>query len=562
MAAAAVSAPDAMAAIGQPAVTLTPSSATAGSIANLGTDITFNPSSGDTAKDLTLALPPGLIANAGIDGGACLKSSTPATACQVGTGTVTATASFLGIPAKTALSATFDLVAPPGAADLAGLAVLVKDPFSGKPTQLGTPAAITLRSGSDPAGIGLDIVFTSIPNTFDGFSISLDEINSTFDGLRFPATCPSTPASVVVTADSYSDATPQTGSAPLTVTGCSALPYAPAFTVTATRDASDQGVGLTTDVTQAAGQAPSRSVSLAFPPSVLAPNLSVIGALCSDPASGTCTPVGSASSTSPVYPAPLSGKAYLTGSVLAPSLTLVFPAPFSLTLSGTVNLGTDSTTFTGLPDIPLTDLAVTLNGGANSVFEASCTNSRGTASATLTSQNGDQTKAVSAPFTVSGCDTLVGGGTRTTKPPLGAKPQIHAVALSGLAGGKPALLFQLVAGRNAAKLSSFTIELPRGLSFVRHRVRSVLTVQGVSVTGAAIKSLALSRGHLVVRLRKPVSSLILSASNRALRETGGLRSQARHNRLTRLKLSVIVADAAGHSTTLPVVLTHLSTKKK
>ena len=249
-------APAASASIGTPAVTLTPGSGTAGATANLGTDIKFSPSSGDSAKDLTLELPAGLLANAGIDGGACLKSATPASACQVGSGTVTATEYVLGLPGPPiSLSATFDLVAPPNSSDLAGLAVLVKDPISGAVTQLGGPAAITLRAAGDPAGVGLDIEFTAIPNTFDGLSISLDEINSTFDSLRFPDSCPATPATVIVSADSYLDPTVQAGSAPLKVTGCGSLPFTPGFAVSVTKDSGDSHVAVSTDITQTIGQA-------------------------------------------------------------------------------------------------------------------------------------------------------------------------------------------------------------------------------------------------------------------------------------------------------------------
>ncbi len=149
LAAWAVLAPAASASIGTPALTLSPNSATAASTANLGADITFTPSGGDSVKNLTLQLPAGLIANASIDGGACLKSATPLPACQVGTGTVTATENSLG-GAMLSLPAEFSLVAPPAPADLAGLAVLVRDPVSGTFQQLGTPATVTVRPGSDP----------------------------------------------------------------------------------------------------------------------------------------------------------------------------------------------------------------------------------------------------------------------------------------------------------------------------------------------------------------------------------------------------------------------------
>jgi hypothetical protein len=542
-------APAASASIGTPAVKLSPASGKAGATANLGTDIKFSPSSGDTTKDLTLALPAGLLANAGIDNGACLKSATPMAACQVGSGTVTATATFVAVPAATTLNATFHLVAPPGPADLAGLAVVVTDPFSGKPTQLGTPAAITIRPATDPLGVGLNIAFTKIPNTFDGFAISLNEINSTFAGLRFPASCPASPASVVVSADSYNDSTIQTGRAPLTVTGCGSLPYSPAFTATVVRDSSDSQVHVTTDITQTADQATSKSVSLAFPSSVLVPNVGVIGALCSSATFAGCTPIGSTKAVSPLYPVPLTGQAYLTGSFTAPTITLAFPAPFSLTLTGAVDLGSNSTRFGGIPDFPLTDLQVSLNGGPHAVFEASCTNSSGSATATLTSQNGDQTKAVSAPFTVSGCVSPPGGGKGQPPPPSGGgKPQIHAASMSGLASGRPSLVFQLVAGAKAPKLSSFTIELPSGLRFVRHRVGKRLTVSGISLSGAKIKSIALQHGHLVVTLRRPVASAIVDVSPRALGESRSLRSQAKHRRLKSLKVIILVRDAKGKVT--------------
>jgi len=54
----------ASASIGTPTVTLTPGSAPAGSTANLGMDLKFSPTGGDSVKDMTLTLPAGLLANA------------------------------------------------------------------------------------------------------------------------------------------------------------------------------------------------------------------------------------------------------------------------------------------------------------------------------------------------------------------------------------------------------------------------------------------------------------------------------------------------------------------
>ena len=109
-----------------PSLTLSPTSGVAASTQNLGTDITFGYStSGDTVKDMTLALPAGLLANASIDGGKCISSATPTAACQVGTGSITATATVLNllgivVPVTETLPAEFDLVAPPHAGEADG----------------------------------------------------------------------------------------------------------------------------------------------------------------------------------------------------------------------------------------------------------------------------------------------------------------------------------------------------------------------------------------------------------------------------------------------------------
>ncbi len=156
----------ASAAIAPVSLTLTQSNTTAGSTQPLGMDLTFSPTGGDSVKDLTLTLPAGLLADASIDGGACLKSATPMTACQVGSGTVTATENIL-VPIPLTLPATFVLVAPPRPRDLAGLALLVDNPLTG-PAQLGSAGEIALRKASDPAGVGVNISFTQHPEQVPG----------------------------------------------------------------------------------------------------------------------------------------------------------------------------------------------------------------------------------------------------------------------------------------------------------------------------------------------------------------------------------------------------------
>jgi hypothetical protein len=514
----AVMAPAAGAAI-TPTIALDQSAGTvAGSTTNLGVDLKFAPSGTDSPKDMTLNLPPGLLANASIDGGACLTTADlNDTACQVGTGTVTALAEgVVPIPAQV----TFDLVPPPSPGDLAGLAV------NSNGTQIGSTADIRVRPSGDPDGVGVTISFV-LPNNLYSVPISLSEIKSTFDGLRYPTTCPTTPQSFSVAVNSYADPTGHTIAAPLAVTGCNALPFSPAFHVSATRDSADKGVRVTTDITQAANESPSRSVTLTLPVSVLPPDVAAVKFLCANVASGTCTPVGSATAVSPLYPKALTGQAYLTGSFTGLMLTIVFPPPFPLTLTGTVDLNSNATTFTGLPDIPLTDLKVTLNPGQYALFQGSCNTPSGTATAKLTDQNGDKSASVPTGFTLGGCP-----GASGSRPGGSAGARLSRVSFSGLRTGHPALSFRIAGGR----LSAMTVELPSGLragsgSAVRRRLH---------VSAGGLRSVSVSHGHVLIRLRRAVTSNTVTIRPGAMSESAGLRRRARARRLKRLALTVVV----------------------
>lgn len=528
-----------------PAISLDQSAGqAAGSTANLGVDLTFAPSGSDSPDHMTLSLPPGLLANASIDGGSCLTTADlNDSACEVGSGVVTAYA-YGTVPIPTRV--TFDLVPPPSPGDLAGLAV------NSNGTQVGSTADIKVRPSGDPNGVGVTIQFV-LPNSLDGVPISIHEISSTFDGLRYPTTCPSTPQTFTVAADSYGDSTVKSASAPLSVTGCSALPYSPAFAVTATRDSGDRQVKVLTNVTQSASEAPSRSVALALPDAQLQTSIAGLQRLCLNLASGTCTPVGSVTASSPLYPKALTGQAYLTGTVLSLTLTLVFPPPFPLTLVGSVNLISNVTTFTGLPDIPLTSLQVALDGGPHGLFATLCHDPSGTASATLTDQNGDKTVTAPAKFTIAGCPAP-GGGT-TSGGAGGAK--VSAPKASGLASGHPSLSFRVTVAKGASKLHALTVALPRGLSIISHRAGRKQTIRGVRARGAAIRSLSLSHGHLVITLRRPASSVTVTLTGSALAESARLRSQAGQHKLKRLALTVIAENAKGRRAAIHVRVNHL-----
>jgi hypothetical protein len=566
-----------------PSIGLNQSAGTAaGSTTNLGLDLRFVDTGTDSPHNLTINLPPGLLANASINGGSCLKAAnTSGSACQVGSGTVTATADpippLVNLPVPVSVPVSFYLVPPPASGDLAGLAV------EGLGEQIGPTGDIRVRPTGDPNGVGVTIklalpdqlpltlpIIGQVPTAF----ISLTEINSTFDRLRYPATCPATPARLSASADSYSDPTVHTATAPLAVTGCASLSYSPVFKVTATRDSGDRQVKLATTITQGSTQAPSRSVSLAFPQATLAPNLQSIQALCLNLASGTCPKVGSATATSPLYPSTLTGTAYLTGSSSGLSLTLVFPSPFPLTLTGAVDLAKNAATFTGLPDIPLTNLGVNLDGGPEGLFLSTCQTPSGTAAATLTDQNGDRTARVPATFTVAGCPGTGGasggggsagggspgatgnGGSRNGSTITGVtvgRTTISRGRFSGLATGHPALTFRMSVAKGSAKLRALTVELPAGLRFVARHHR----VTGVSVGGAKIRSLVLSGRRLTINLRRAVANLTVTIARGGLTESGAIQRAAKAHRLRSLELTAIAQNTRGARTTLRALIKRL-----
>jgi hypothetical protein len=123
-----------------------------------------------------------------------------------------------------------------------------------------------------------------------------------------------------------------------------------------------------------------------------------------------------------------------------------------------------------------------------------------------------------------------------------------SAAVSGLALGKPTLSFKLTAGKNA-KLKSFTVKLPRGLSFRGRRVHHRLKLTGVSIKGAKLKSIALRHGALVITLRKAVNTVSVKLGPSSLKESGALKRAAKHHRLKRMQLTVVLKNTAGKSTT-------------
>ena len=520
----------AVAALALPAVasaTITPSlklnqsaGTTAGSGPATGFNATFATTTGDSLKDLTLGLPGGLLANENIDGGACLTSSAPIAACRVGTGTVTVGAAPVPV--------TLYLVKAPKTTDVGGLAVV-----SGS-TTLST-AEITFGA------TGANVVFTSLTR-------GITAISTTLTNLRLPSSCPSPPANVTLTADSQQSASPVRTTAPLTVTGCSGLPYAPALAVSETKDPADNGATLAFAITQAANEAASKTILLKLP-SGLGVNLPA-DVTCLTGAGPGCL-VGSATATSPLVPsaALAHGTVALGGSATTPTVTVSFPAPFAVTLVGDVSLSGGTVTIAGVPDVPLTSLNLSITGpNGQKAFTTSCKPS--TTTGTFTSQSG-VSKTVTSTVTLSGC---------------AAKPTATG-SVSGLAAGHPRLRIKASHGNGAANIASVAVGLPAGLKFAHsafttHRTcvtksgtkkcTTTTLIKGLGVSGAGVKAVALRGGKLVITLTKAAASVTVNLSGPIVAESSSLQNRVKKHKANSLTVTLKVTDANHTSTSVPL----------
>jgi hypothetical protein len=513
-----------------PALTVTPTNTTAGTNpATVGIDATFSPSPAtDGVKDFSFSLPPGLLANANLAGGACLITASPQAACQVGSGTVTA--------AGTAVTVSLYLVQAPKAGDAAGVAMVEGNSPTGM--ALGSPGDVTVRAA---APVGLNIAFSNLP------ALAISEINVSFTTLRMPTSCPSPANSVTMTADSQADSTQKTASAPLNVTGCSTLPYAPALTATVTKDAKDSGGELVLGITQAATESTNKSITLGLGKSIAANAGADLPCLTG----GSGCNIGTATATSPLVPdiALANGTVTLSGTPTSPAITIAFGAPFSLTISGTVDLTHNSVTFANVPDIPLTSLTLTVTGPNNQkAFTTNC------AAANLTGSfvaQGGQTKTDSSPIKFVNC---------------AAKPTASG-STSGLATGHPKLSFKVTHGKGGANVSSLTVGLPSGLKFSRSAIVTHKTcttkngkkkcttttlTKGLGIKGASAKTVALNGGKLVITLQKAAANVTVSLNGPILTESKSLQTSVKKHKTKNLTVGLKVTDAKKISTSVPL----------
>jgi hypothetical protein len=120
------------------------------------------------------------------------------------------------------------------------------------------------------------------------------------------------------------------------------------------------------------------------------------------------------------------------------------------------------------------------------------------------------------------------------------KPTLSRVSLSRVGAARPQLSFMLTAGRDAPKLKTVTVTLPRGLRFTNSRAT-------VSVTGRGNRrirySVSLQHGTLVLKLTTAAQQVHVTISYPRLQAGGSLVSALARHHASRVSLTVRATDA-------------------
>ena len=394
MAAIAVLAPASAQAIGVSG-TAAPTNLQAGAHSDFNLHIAFS-GVGETPKDLTIGLPPGEIGDPNA-APFCSVAQLNADSCPVDTkvGDASTMVSLLGvIPDPIAVTGNVYNVEPhPGEPARFGIALHALPLPAPLDTLILPPVIIQSGVQVRQTDFGLDTIVNNVPNsavliggTPVAVPIGISSMDLTLFGiapgtgkpfLRNPTSC--APLHATFTAVPYSGTTGTGDATPFTLTGCSSLPFSPTFSATLDvlkRSTAGERPTLTTSIDQANGEAGLKDAKV-YVPSDMGADLSRItpDQVCelTDFAAGNCpasSVLGAAVATSPLLTSPLSG----------PVLVLANPdgLPFvGLDLHGQLNLqikgqlGIDNTTtFSGLPDIPISHFELRFDGGPHSLLVA------------------------------------------------------------------------------------------------------------------------------------------------------------------------------------------------
>jgi hypothetical protein len=532
------------------AFALTPSTTAAGAHADVTIATSFTPYNmadpPPQPRNVVFHLPPGVAGDPFATprcGEAAYRADACPAAAKIGTVEARATpvpALGLPLPTQTSTGDLYNLV--PAGTEPARLGAVIR-PLAGLTGKLFVPTTIRARATDG----GLDSIVTDLPTELGGIRLYTERMAFTLHGrpgggsrpfMRNPTACK--PATTTVEATSYGDPPARASkTSTFTPTACGALPFAPHIAGSTGANgatARQAKPPVQTVITQGAEQANQTAATVVLPPA-LGVDFAQLNRACQPaqlaaracPASAR---VGTVRATTPLLAAPLTGSVYLSQAAVGalPGLTIQLADPIPLRLDGTAELTPQGlkTTFTGLPDVPLSRFQLDLPGGPSGLFQASedlCAAEPPQVTAAFAAHSGARASETKT-MTVAGCT-----------PP----PQIKA-RIAHLRTRRPTLRLRVTAATDGPDLRELRLLLPNALKAKPKRARrgALARAGGKRLRRSAIR---LTRdGEL--RIAPPAGTRKLSAklSKGALRVS---RRLARKRKPKRLALRVLVRDADG-----------------
>jgi hypothetical protein len=396
--------------------------------------------------------------------------------------------------------------------------------------------------------LGLRIV-ADVPLTFRGLPLNLQQLDVALDRPGFarnPTSCGPLTGSATF-AGSRGGAATATGG--YQVGSCNALAFAPTFEAAVTGDTQTNGRPTTTlRITNPDGSAALRDTSVVLPTG-LAVDLDQIPRACAQDTfrAGGCPDtarIGTVSGALAIADEALGGYVYLLqppSKGKLPGIGLAFVGRFAGRLIGTN--GVDKTgrivaRFAAIPDLPLTDLRIQIDGGKGGPLIAAAPLCASTVAVNAELQGQNGASATRESRTVCGA-------------PLGTRiPQVSG-RISRLRGGSPVLA--LKTSGSDRPITRVDLTLPAGWTVPRQPRKSAKYAKVSKLSGSGAASLA-RRSSRRLRITLPKAG---SSSFYVLTRSRSIRVKKAADRKTKKAVTVFVHlnYATGPDLVVPVALT-------
>lgn len=357
---------------------------------------------------------------------------------------------------------------------LAGLAIVV--PAKVGPLDLG--ASVTLaKLFVRPADQGLDVVADTIPTRLEGIALGIRSLELRLDrpGFTFnPTTCDALQVRATFGSDLGGSAPAE---APFQVSGCENVPFEPTIdaTITGARSELERNghPGLDATVRQTGQEANTRTVAVKLPKGFAADPDRLKRACPLEAFERDACPasaiVGKATAATPLLPVPLAGDVVFVlvpGSGL-PQLRLKLRGLLSIDLTGKITIEGDQLVneFEGIPDVPLSEFRLQLDGGDKSPLQTS------------------EDLCLSKPQVTARFRAHSGKAKERTV--TAAAPSCNPAAqlrITSLRQGTPQL--QLRADGATRKLKVVRLKFPPGIEIDRAKARNLIRLQAAGMSSS------------------------------------------------------------------------------